>query len=376
MKISISCQFVLLAVFGVTGYVSGNGLLNRRGGDDESQYFLHKARQHYKRIEKWKRQGGVQILERHDQLYGATSDEVMAWLAVRRSAIREIVEDFEKRRTSIDEFRAHLADADEILQTGCEQYGLITAHLRLITIRKSALPRLRDVTEVRHQRGEIDDAGYAEVQAWLAAHDAEIDTALGDLKTGAISADEITVAYHELLQTMKAGMQHHGLSDEDLERLIGKSEMRPRNNDAVRITAAQAGEVRVYLTELRELFKREKYIELLAGYVWMPDIERNRWQERPDQYVAVVKSRREVILAVIPTLMGGENWFVRPDGTIHVVAGLRAVSSYREKFRKNRDSGVMPSITLKQRPDEGHWRFEANGFHYWRSRELRGLELR
>jgi hypothetical protein len=319
---------------------------------------------------------GVQILERHEQLYGATSEEVMAWLAVRRSVIREIVADFEKRRTTIDEFRARLADADEILQTGCEQYGLITAHLRLITIRKSALPRLRDVTEVRHQRGEIDDAGYAEVQAWLAAHDAEIDTVVGDLKTGAISADEITVAYHELLQTMKAAILHHGLSDKGLERLIRKSEMRPRNNAAVRITAAQAVEVRVYLAELRELFKREKYIELLTDYVWMSDIERNRWQERPDRYVAVVKSRREVILAVIPTLMDGENWFVRPDGTIHVVAGLRAMSSYRGKFRKNRESGVMPSITLKQRPDEGHWRFEANGFHYWYSRELRGLELR
>ena len=376
MKIWIPCQFTMLAVFGVTGCVSGSGLLNRRGGDDESQYFLRQALRHDKRIDQWEQHGGVQILERHDQLYGATSDEVMAWLAVRRLAIREIVADFEKRRTSIDEFRACLADADEILQTGCERYGLIPAHLRLITIRKSALPRLRDVTEVRHQRGEIDDAGYTEVQAWLAAHDAEIETVVGDLRNGAMSADEATVAYHETLQTLKAGMQHHGLSDEDLERLIGKSEMRLRNHDAVRMTEARAREVRVYLAELRELFKREKYIELLTDYVWMSDIERNRWQERPDQYVAVLKDRREVILAVIPTLMGGENWFVRPDGTIHVVAGLRAVSSYRGKFRKNREFGVMPTITLKQRQDEGHWRFGANGFHYWRSRELRDLELR
>ena len=124
------------------------------------------------------------------------------------------------------------------------------------------------------------------------------------------------------------------------------------------------------------MFKREKYIELLTAYAWMPDIERRRRQERPDQYVAVVKDRREVILAVIPTLMGGENRFVRPDGTIHVIAGLRAVSSYRGKLRLNREPAVMPSIILKQRPDEGHWRFEANGFYYRRSRELRGLELR
>jgi hypothetical protein len=41
MKISIPCQFAVLAVFGVTGHVSG--------GDDESQYFLRKARQHYER---------------------------------------------------------------------------------------------------------------------------------------------------------------------------------------------------------------------------------------------------------------------------------------------------------------------------------------